>query len=346
MSLHAQTSRQFNEKWREMLSAGFLLIITLSLSILTIVYFPPGGLLKSITVVALSFLFLSIPFTFSKRTLINKIKLIFDKKKIDYIILVYSIIIIPYIILSLVARTMSFRNLGVFTVFYIIPISFILLNQFLTNSKRLQPFLIVIGALILWIGMDHRYTMILFNGYEDLGYHLTTLWLVQILFLIYTPFNISDFNKVNTKPTISGIQNSLILVSILMVILIPSGLTTGFISWNPDGETSAWLRIATYIVIYLTIALPEEFIFRGIILHEFDKLTLEGSPNRINSLIFVSLLFGLTHWNNVSLAMVPYYVAFATIAGIAYGFVWRRSGLFGAAFLHATVDWVWAFYFK
>ncbi|MHA1156833.1 MAG: CPBP family glutamic-type intramembrane protease [Candidatus Heimdallarchaeota archaeon] len=57
-------------------------------------------------------------------------------------------------------------------------------------------------------------------------------------------------------------------------------------------------------------------------------------------------VFGLTHWNNTSPEFIIYYILFATIAGIAYGYTWRKTGLFGAALLHTTVDWIWAFYFK
>jgi len=322
------------------------IFLALTLSIVTVIVFPQKNLLSSFLIVIFSSLWLTITFSFSKLIIISRVEKFFIRNKIEFSIIVHSLMFITYFLISLIGNTLTISTFGIFFLFYIIPVALLLFSQYLTIENSFRTMLIIFGVLILWIGMDHRYTMDLFDGYDDLSYHLTTLWLVQILFVTYTPFNIKSFNQVNSKPTLSGIKYTLLLIPILFAILIPTGFKTGFIFWSPDFETSPLLKFATFLVIYLTIALPEEFIFRGIILHEFDKKIPEGSPNRILSLILVSFLFGLTHWNNISLALAPYYFLFATIAGLAYGYVWRKSGLFAAALLHTSVDWIWAFYFQ
>jgi membrane protease YdiL (CAAX protease family) len=61
-------------------------------------------------------------------------------------------------------------------------------------------------------------------------------------------------------------------------------------------------------------------------------------------LVISSLAFGLMHWNNVSgLSTQITYVSLATIAGIGYGWAYRKSGnnLLAAILVHTLVDWVW-----
>jgi membrane protease YdiL (CAAX protease family) len=61
-------------------------------------------------------------------------------------------------------------------------------------------------------------------------------------------------------------------------------------------------------------------------------------------MLISSLAFGIKHWNNVdALSMQITYVSLATIAGLGYGWAYKKSGnnLFAAILVHTLVDWVW-----
>jgi membrane protease YdiL (CAAX protease family) len=50
------------------------------------------------------------------------------------------------------------------------------------------------------------------------------------------------------------------------------------------------------------------------------------------------------HWNNVSgLSTQITYISLAAIAGMGYGWAYRKSGnnLFAAILVHTLVDWTW-----
>jgi membrane protease YdiL (CAAX protease family) len=128
------------------------------------------------------------------------------------------------------------------------------------------------------------------------------------------------------------------------VIIIPSGLITGFLIWNPQ-EFDLLNIIISFIGIAFTIGLQEEMIFRGIILKELDKHGESLIYKKI-VLVIVSILFGLTHWNNTSIEFLLMYFITATIAGIAYGLSYRKAGLFSAIFSHTLIDWFWTLLLK
>lgn len=109
---------------------------------------------------------------------------------------------------------------------------------------------------------------------------------------------------------------------------VPAGLATGFLEWNPR---FGWLTVAAApVAIYLATAVPEEFLFRGLI-----QNALERSAGRAG-LPLAAIIFGLAHlpdWR---------YVLLATFAGLAYGWVYARTRrITASAVTHAVVNWIW-----
>ena len=89
--------------------------------------------------------------------------------------------------------------------------------------------------------------------------------------------------------------------------------------------------LLTPAIIYLTSAVPEEFLFRGLIQNVFARIVGRGA-----ALIAASVVFGLAHLPDLR------YVALATLAGVAYGWVYARTGkITASALTHAAVDWIW-----
>jgi CAAX protease family protein len=59
-----------------------------------------------------------------------------------------------------------------------------------------------------------------------------------------------------------------------------------------------------------------------------------------------SMLFGLSHITNLGFPNWRY-VILAAIAGIFYGWAWRKTGsIFASAIVHAGVDVTWHFLFR
>ena len=112
-------------------------------------------------------------------------------------------------------------------------------------------------------------------------------------------------------------------------IALPIGFATHFLAWNPRAAAPGLLLQP--IIIYLVTAVPEEFLFRGLIQNLLSRWL--GIPL---GLAIGSVIFGLSHLPD------PRYAVLATIAGAAYGWVYLRTGkVTASAITHALVDAVW-----
>ena len=67
---------------------------------------------------------------------------------------------------------------------------------------------------------------------------------------------------------------------------------------------------------------------------------------RVGSLVVASIVFGSAHLNNGTWPNMRY-MLLATLAGLAYGWVWQRTRRISASALtHAAVDWIWVTVFR
>ncbi|HEU4641464.1 MAG TPA: CPBP family intramembrane glutamic endopeptidase [Gemmatimonadaceae bacterium] len=113
------------------------------------------------------------------------------------------------------------------------------------------------------------------------------------------------------------------------VVALPIGLATGFLRWGPSGAPVRVLL--TPIIIYLATGIPEELLFRGLIQNLLGRWLGARA-----ALPIASVVFGLAHLPD------PRYVLLATLAGLAYGWVYQRTGkITAAAVTHALVDATW-----
>jgi membrane protease YdiL (CAAX protease family) len=127
------------------------------------------------------------------------------------------------------------------------------------------------------------------------------------------------------------------------LIGIPLGLALGFLHFRPH-SVSLWSLAFQLFAIYLTIAVPEEFLFRGV-LQNFLVRSLQGRRRSLYGLVIASVIFGAAHLHH---APVPNwrYAILATLAGMFYGNAFRnRQRLSAAALTHALVDTAWHFWF-
>ncbi|MDE3137564.1 MAG: CPBP family intramembrane metalloprotease, partial [Acidobacteriota bacterium] len=119
------------------------------------------------------------------------------------------------------------------------------------------------------------------------------------------------------------------------VIAIPLGEWMHFIAWSPSFARLKSLPLSALGILVFT-AWPEEFLFRGLL----QNLLSKSFRSEAAGWIVASALFGLSHivhgfpnWR---------YVLLASIAGLFYGFAWKKTGSMTASCLvHALVDTVW-----
>ena len=145
------------------------------------------------------------------------------------------------------------------------------------------------------------------------------------LFLVACPLD-----RIGYTFRLSGrdLRLALIATATFALVGLPIGLATGFLQWNPRLDA---VRLAVApIAIYLATGVPEEFLFRGLI-----QTTLERAIGRA-ALPIASIIFGLAHLPDVR------YVLLATLAGLAYGWVYHATRrITASAVTHALVDWIW-----
>ncbi|HEV3329493.1 MAG TPA: type II CAAX endopeptidase family protein [Bryobacteraceae bacterium] len=126
-------------------------------------------------------------------------------------------------------------------------------------------------------------------------------------------------------------------------VLMMVGIGVGFIPWPHLPEKSAGAMAAAVGIIFAGTALPEEILFRSMI----QNLLMLRFGAGVRTLLAASFIFGCAHLDNGPQALPNWrYMILATIAGIAYGWVFQRaSTLFSSAALHMLVDWTKHFFF-
>ncbi len=122
-------------------------------------------------------------------------------------------------------------------------------------------------------------------------------------------------------------------------LVLGLGLALGFL--HPHATAPRLRMMATWVYIFLFIAVPEELYFRA-----WLQNLLERRVGRRTALAITALLFGLSHFNKRSARFNWRYVLLASVAGIFYGRAWREQRRVPAsAITHATVDAIWSFWF-
>lgn len=124
-------------------------------------------------------------------------------------------------------------------------------------------------------------------------------------------------------------------------IAIALGQALHFISFAPQWH--AWKTLPfTALAIFFLTAWPEEMLFRGLLQNVLSR----ASKSDLAGWWTASVLFGFSHITNMGFPNWRY-VVLASLAGIFYGWTWRKTGsIFASAIVHALVDVLWHFLFK
>jgi CAAX protease family protein len=161
------------------------------------------------------------------------------------------------------------------------------------------------------------YAFMVLRNLEGVGYRLTFRW--------------------------KDVTEALINFTGFALIAIPLGIALGFLHPH-SGPVSPWDVGFEFFGIYLSIAIPEEMLFRGI-LQNFLVKSFRSERRELYGLLIASVIFGASHLHH---APVPNwrYGILATIAGVFYGNAFRtRHRLSSSALTHSLVDTMWRFWF-
>jgi hypothetical protein len=125
---------------------------------------------------------------------------------------------------------------------------------------------------------------------------------------------------------------------------IPLGLALHFI--HPHfSSASLWRQLPLqFLGIYLTVAIPEEVLFRGILQNLLCRSIRQG-PSGVYGLLIAAVVFGASHLHHPPVPNWRYAIL-ATLAGVFYGYTFRnRQRTSASALTHALVDTTWHFWF-
>lgn len=131
--------------------------------------------------------------------------------------------------------------------------------------------------------------------------------------------------------------------AIVAPVLAFVGIAIGFIPPPHLPTQSASRMISAVGLIFVGTALPEEILFRSLIQ---NMLMLRFGANT-RTLLIAAFIFGCAHLDNGPQPLPNWrYMILATIAGVAYGAVFRKaSTVLSSAALHMLVDWTKHFFF-
>jgi membrane protease YdiL (CAAX protease family) len=129
--------------------------------------------------------------------------------------------------------------------------------------------------------------------------------------------------------------------ALFAAIAIPLGIYLHFIQFGP--RWAEWKSFpGLLLAILFFTAWPEELLFRGLL----QNLLTHSCKSESAGWLIASVLFGFSHITNMGFPNWRY-VLLASIAGLFYGWTWRKTGsIFASAIVHALVDALWHFLFR
>lgn len=198
-----------------------------------------------------------------------------------------------------------------------------------------------LALVAIWFPVEFRWLRDLWPWPEGRSaYAMSSLIAVDLALFLFVGLRRLDDVGYRFRPVRGDARAAAVNFATFAVLAIPIGLATDFVRFDPH---SGPIELAgSFTTIFVTIALPEELLFRGLMQNLLQKTW--GRPDR--ALLATSLIFGLAHLNNGP-APDWRYALLATLAGIFYGRAYRQSGgLLAAATVHAAVDTVWRGFFR
>lgn len=171
---------------------------------------------------------------------------------------------------------------------------------------------------------------------------LTAVVLGFLLFQVIRPVERLGYTY---RLGLGDVKYALIGLVAFAVVGMPLGVAMGFIRFGlAPFDAGEWL--GRLLAIYFLNALPEELLFRGLIQNLIEQRFGRGW----GTLVAAAVIFGVSHINNTTAFHRPPnwpYIVMATLAGLAYGWAWRKSEkITASAITHTLVNFTWAVVFR
>lgn len=258
------------------------------------------------------------------------------------------LLLVPYLIFGLGTRTISLVALGKLVAYILVPTALLLPDRL--RSQTTLTWRDVIAMASLAVPVAAGWLQGIWNWPQDI-YVFRPVFCVLVGgydFMVLRDLEGVGFRLVWNRRDISEALLNLLAFTLLA---IPLGLALHFIHPHATAglrNMRGWGPVANFLFvfvgIYLSVAIPEELMFRGILQNLLVR-TIRKGPRGLYGLLIASVVFGASHLHH---APVPNwrYAILATLAGIFYGNVYRtRQRLCASALTHALVDTIWHFWF-
>ena len=258
------------------------------------------------------------------------------------------LLLIPYLILALPTRTFTLIAFEKLVAYILVPVALLLPDRL--HHRPNISWRDAVAMLALAVPVSAGWLQGIWIWPQDL-YVFRPIFCVLVggySFMVLRNLEGVGFRLIWRRRDISYALLNLLAFTVLA---IPIGIALDFIHPHSTAAAThfAGLGLAgnfffLFFGIYLTVAIPEELLFRGILQNLLARTIRKGPPG-LYGLLIASVVFGASHLHH---APVPNwrYAILATIAGIFYGNVYRtRQRLCASALTHALVDTIWHFWF-
>ncbi|MBE5806045.1 MAG: CPBP family intramembrane metalloprotease [Clostridiales bacterium] len=209
------------------------------------------------------------------------------------------------------------------------------------NKKTIIELIIaIIGTFLLQFGL------ICFNKYALMSFPLTARRvLIIVMYWIVALIPVLFCIKNNEKLDELGFSKEKILKQILIgiavgcimsifITLIPILIFGKENTYSSSNYKYIWQYIYQFVYLMASVALTEEFIFRGYLLNKFKKI----SKNTIIPILTTSLLFGLFHIFNGNIIQVMVTTFIGLILVICKEKI-KNCSLLSLIIAHGIYDW-------
>jgi len=258
------------------------------------------------------------------------------------------LLLIPYLIFAFGTRTFSLPALAKLIAYILVPVVLLLPDRL--HRREGLGWRDVLAMLALAVPVSAGWFEGIWNWPQDI-YIFRPIFCVLVggyAFMVLRDLQGVGFRLVWRKADVWDAFLNLVAFALLA---IPIGVGLNFIhphsaelvsNIHGMGRTASFFLL--FIGIYLTVAIPEELMFRGILQNLLVR-SIRTGPRGLYGLLIASVVFGAAHLHH---APAPNwrYAILATLAGIFYGNVYRtRQRLCASALTHALVDTLWHFWF-
>jgi hypothetical protein len=258
------------------------------------------------------------------------------------------LLLIPYLIFGLGTQTFSLLAFGKLIAYILVPTALLLPDR--VHHREGINWRDAVAMVALAVPVSAGWLQGIWTWPQDI-YVFRPVFCVLVGgygFMVLRNLEGVGFRLVWRK---QDIWDALLNLLAYSIVAIPLGISLNFIHPHPAaslahlrgmGPTGNFLLL--FIGIYLTVAIPEELLFRGI-LQNLLVHSIRKGPKGLYGLLIASAVFGAAHLHHPP---VPNwrYALLAALAGIFYGNAYRtRQRLCASALTHALVDTIWHFWF-